>query len=153
MRYIKKCLCLRLPIVLQEKQNTVHYNYDYPDCNDATTTRVSATGKPYLKSGHSKNDVTTTKGPDLRIDYNHDLYVTLAFHRAIIVLLPFSTLLFNRSYVLGAFWWWCKRVAVEALFQGVITFPGDGGKTQTVITEINNDFLFPRKALKSGQRN
>ena len=89
--------------------------------------------------GYSKNDVTTTKAPDLWIDYNHDLYVTLAFHLAIVVLLPFSTLLFNWSYVLGAFWWWCKRVAAEALFQGVITFSGDVGKTQTVINKINND--------------
>ena len=41
--------------------------------------------------------------------------------------------------MLWAFWWWCKRVAAKALIQGVITFPGDGGKTWTVINKINND--------------
>ena len=64
LRYIKKYLCLRLHIVLQEKQNTVHYNYNCLECNDATNTQVFASGKPHLKSENPKKDFTTTKAPD-----------------------------------------------------------------------------------------
>ena len=50
LRDIKKYLCLRLHMVLQEKQNTAHYNYNCLECNDATNTQVFASGKPHLKS-------------------------------------------------------------------------------------------------------
>ena len=49
--------------------------------------------------------------------------------------------------MLWAFWWWCKRVAAKALIQGVITFPGDGGKTWIVINKINNDLLCSQKSF------
>lgn len=64
LRYIKKYLCLRLHIVLQEKQNTAHYSYNCLDCNDATNTQVFASGKPHLKSESPKKDFTTIKAPD-----------------------------------------------------------------------------------------
>ena len=45
--------------------------------------------------------------------------------------LSLATLLFNWLYMLWAFWWWCKRVAAEALIQGVIN--------------VNNDLLCSQK--------
>lgn len=87
LRYIKKYLSLRLHMVLQEKQNTVHYNYNCLDCNDATNTQVFASGKPHLKSETLRKMLQLPKHlisyqccllppMDLWIGCNHDLCIT-----------------------------------------------------------------------------
>ena len=100
---------------------------------------------------------------DLWIDYNHasaslgwmlsqGFFLShghsSAFHLAIVAFQPFSTLLFDRLYLLWAFWWWCKRVAEGLCFKVSSLFLEMKGKNRQWLIKSTMTYCFQEKFYK-----